>query len=283
MRDIYLDESTGVLKNLLNIKDKRQLDEAEADYVTYRLKEIAKNPLPGAYDYAHILEMHKYIFQDIYEWAGQQRKLNIYKEEPVLGGLSIDYSEVFDIPKDAQFLASLSGELHHDHGADSDSLVILLTAGHELAQHIGHQALTACGAVIGGDIQVTDFSQFFFKDEQILGTCTDDTIGSGTMVVQPFHLRIDWGDTHTTADEDERTLTQFLSRHRGELGGFAQGTDDVSKTVAFLVFSHLLGGFTDGLEHDGHRTSDSMVVADGQRNTFGVFLHLDDEELARQS
>lgn len=92
MRDIYLYEGTDVLKNLLDIKDRKLLDEAEADYVTYRLKEIAIHPLPGGYDYAHLLQMHKYIFQDIYEWAGQQRKLNIYKEEPVLGGLSIDYS-----------------------------------------------------------------------------------------------------------------------------------------------------------------------------------------------
>ena len=102
MRDIYLYEGTDVLKNLLNIKDRELLDEAEADYVTYRLKEIAINPLPGKYDYAHLLQMHKYIFQDIYEWAGQQRKLNIYKEEPVLGGLSIDYSDMFDISKDAE-------------------------------------------------------------------------------------------------------------------------------------------------------------------------------------
>ena len=102
MHDIYLYEGTDVLKNLLNIKDRELLDEAEADYVTYRLKEIAINPLPGKYDYAHLLQMHKYIFQDIYEWAGRQRKLNIYKEEPVLGGLSIDYSDMFDISKDAE-------------------------------------------------------------------------------------------------------------------------------------------------------------------------------------
>jgi len=50
--------------------------------------------------------MHKYIFQDLYEWAGQQRKLNIYKEEAVLGGLSIDYSDVFDIPRDAESVLS---------------------------------------------------------------------------------------------------------------------------------------------------------------------------------
>ena len=103
MRDIYLYEDSDVLKNLLNIKDKEMLDEAEADYVTFRLKEIAMNPLPGRYDYEHLLQMHKYIFQDIYEWAGQQRKLNIYKEEPVLGGLSVDYSDMFDIAKDAEY------------------------------------------------------------------------------------------------------------------------------------------------------------------------------------
>ena len=102
MRDIYLYEDCDVLKNLLGIKDVKLLNDAEADYVTYRLKEIAKNPLPGDYDYVHLLQMHKYIFQDIYEWAGQQRKLNIYKEEPVLGGLSVDYSDMFDIPRDAE-------------------------------------------------------------------------------------------------------------------------------------------------------------------------------------
>ncbi|MBD5521951.1 MAG: hypothetical protein HDR03_12160 [Lachnospiraceae bacterium] len=102
MQDIYLYEDCSVLKNLLDIKDKTLLDDAEADYVTYRLKEIAINPLPGEYDYEHLLKVHKYIFQDIYEWAGQPRLLNIYKEEPVLGGISIDYSDMTAISKDTE-------------------------------------------------------------------------------------------------------------------------------------------------------------------------------------
>ena len=106
MRDIYLYEGTDVLKNLLDIRDRKLLEDAEADYVTFRLKEIAINPLPGYYDYDYLLRMHKYIFQDIYEWAGQQRTLNIYKEEPVLGGLSVDYSEIFDIPRDSENILS---------------------------------------------------------------------------------------------------------------------------------------------------------------------------------
>ena len=102
MPDLYLYEGTDVLKNLLGIRDRKLLEEAEAGYVSYRLKEIAINPIAGNYDYSHLLQVHQYIFQDMYEWAGQQRKLNIYKEEPVLGGLSIDYSDMFDIPRDAE-------------------------------------------------------------------------------------------------------------------------------------------------------------------------------------
>lgn len=101
-KDIYLYEDCDVLKNKLNIKEQKKLEEAEANYVVYRLNAIHLNPLKGNYDYVHFLNMHHYIFQDLYEWAGQQRKINMMKEEDVLGGLSIDYADVFDIEKDAK-------------------------------------------------------------------------------------------------------------------------------------------------------------------------------------
>ena len=56
----------------------------------YRLRELAENPLEGGYNVDHLTEMHKYIFQDIYEWACKIRTINIEKEEPALGGLSIE-------------------------------------------------------------------------------------------------------------------------------------------------------------------------------------------------
>lgn len=117
MRDIYLYEDCDVLKNLLNIKEQKLLDDAEADYISFRLKELATNPIAGKYDFYHLLQMHYFIFQDLYEWAGQQRKLNIFKEEPVLGGLSIDYSDVFDIQKDVE---SVLFEMRHKKWDDFD-------------------------------------------------------------------------------------------------------------------------------------------------------------------
>lgn len=101
MRDLYLYDDCPVLKNKLGIKNQKELDAAEADYVVYRLKQLVVHPLKGDYDYRHLLQMHFFIFQDLYDWAGQQRKLNIFKEEPVLGGLSVDYSDMMDIAKDA--------------------------------------------------------------------------------------------------------------------------------------------------------------------------------------
>lgn len=100
MRDPYLYEDVPVLKNKLGITEQDLLNDAEADYVVYRLKDLAINPLPGDYHTDHFLKMHFIIFQDIFEWAGMPRTISIYKEEDVLGGQSIEYSDPFDIVND---------------------------------------------------------------------------------------------------------------------------------------------------------------------------------------
>ena len=74
----------------LGIKDQNLLDSAEADYVVFRLKEVAQNKLDGDCHTEYFFKMHEYIFQDLFEWAGQPRNISIYKEEDVIGGQSID-------------------------------------------------------------------------------------------------------------------------------------------------------------------------------------------------
>lgn len=93
MLDPYLYSGTDILKNTLDLHEQRALDDAEADYVSLRLRELAENPLRGNYDFEHLCAMHKYIFQDIYTWAGKIRTINMEKEEPALGGLSVEYSD----------------------------------------------------------------------------------------------------------------------------------------------------------------------------------------------
>jgi cell filamentation protein len=48
----------------------RALEEAAA---VIRLEELAKHPIRGRFDYEHRKAIHRCIFQDVYEWAGQER------------------------------------------------------------------------------------------------------------------------------------------------------------------------------------------------------------------
>ena len=102
MRDPYLYKNTNVLINKFHIKDQSFLQDAEADYVVFRLKELALHPMKGSYDSRHFLKMHEFIFQDLFEWAGQVRTVPIYKEEEVLGGMSIEYSQPEEIRGDLE-------------------------------------------------------------------------------------------------------------------------------------------------------------------------------------
>ena len=57
MRDPYLYEDEPILRNKLNIHEKDLFEDAEADYVVYRLKELALNPLAGNYHTMHLHQM----------------------------------------------------------------------------------------------------------------------------------------------------------------------------------------------------------------------------------
>lgn len=69
------------------------LDQAEADITYLKLLDIDAFFEGRSLDYAALLDIHKYIFRNLYEWAGTQRNLNIYKAEQVLNGLSLTYSD----------------------------------------------------------------------------------------------------------------------------------------------------------------------------------------------
>lgn len=81
----------GTLRNKLNIKDNEKLKQAESDIVTVRINEVIKEGyFEPTEDY--IRELHKYLFSDVYEFAGCYRTIDIYKSERVLAGLSVEYA-----------------------------------------------------------------------------------------------------------------------------------------------------------------------------------------------
>ena len=77
--DVYCIPGTAVLKNKAGITDQVQLDEYEGDFTAIRLLELTQNPVEGSFDLAHLCKIHQYLFQDVYEWAGEVRTVDIIR------------------------------------------------------------------------------------------------------------------------------------------------------------------------------------------------------------
>ncbi len=77
--DPYIDLESGVLKNRLGITHEALLEATEADFVAERSREISQTPLEGRFDLAHLQAIHRHLFGDVYEWAGQLRTIDISK------------------------------------------------------------------------------------------------------------------------------------------------------------------------------------------------------------
>ena len=101
MNDLYLIENSKVLKNLLGITNENELDVAEAELSRANMMLLYEN---GFSDFSSngICYIHKELFGDVYEWAGQYRKINIQKREKILAGKSVWYSNNENIEKDLE-------------------------------------------------------------------------------------------------------------------------------------------------------------------------------------
>jgi cell filamentation protein len=83
--DALLWEPDGdVLRNKLGIRNNGDLDTAEYRIRAVRQLEIERGDveIPRTFGQQHQQALHKHLFQDVYEWAGQFREVNMAKTEP---------------------------------------------------------------------------------------------------------------------------------------------------------------------------------------------------------
>ena len=73
-------EGTSCLINKLGIKDDKKLKEFEAAVTLAKASELETQPISDAYDVEHYKAIHKFLFEDIYEWAGKYRTINMSKK-----------------------------------------------------------------------------------------------------------------------------------------------------------------------------------------------------------
>lgn len=77
--DHYVYPGTNVLKNKFGITDSRKLEAAERESTNLRAGQLQNQGVTGKFDKEHLRALHKYIFGDVYDWAGEFREINIYK------------------------------------------------------------------------------------------------------------------------------------------------------------------------------------------------------------
>lgn len=74
--DIYCYPHSDVLRNLADLRTAAELETYETAMTAQRFDE----PLPaGRFSVSHYLSVHHHIFQDVYEWAGQLRRIRVGK------------------------------------------------------------------------------------------------------------------------------------------------------------------------------------------------------------
>ena len=99
MVDPYLYPDVPVLKNKMEIKTESTLDLIEAEQSRANMMLLYEQSFSD-FSPKGLCDIHRFLFGDIYDWAGQYRIINIQKSEKVLGGRSVWYSNDTDIERD---------------------------------------------------------------------------------------------------------------------------------------------------------------------------------------
>ncbi|SAI46794.1 Probable adenosine monophosphate-protein transferase fic [Bordetella ansorpii] len=112
--DTYTDPDSGVLVNRLGIHDDALLAKIEATYAMLRATELARQPLAGNFDLTHLQAIHKKLFGDVYDWAGQIRTVDIAK-----GGTQ--FASVHHIERYAPQITGPLARENYLRGLDADT------------------------------------------------------------------------------------------------------------------------------------------------------------------
>lgn len=124
MKDPYI-QKNGTLKNKLGITEYKDLNDAEKDIGFVKLIDIGES-FKQKYDVEYIKSIHRHIFEDIFDWAGEFRTVPVYKTEIVIPGLSLEYSSPKNIEKDLNVILEELNSINWS-GKNIDEITVQFT------------------------------------------------------------------------------------------------------------------------------------------------------------
>ncbi|MFT9231309.1 MAG: Fic family protein [Bifidobacterium sp.] len=115
--DPYLIPGTNVLRNKVNAQSEQELADAENDLVNARYSKLASMPLAAEGTVGQLQWIHHYLFQDVYEWAGRIRTIDMSK-----GGGSV-FQPLQLFTTGVQYAESTLENDHMPQGLDRDQFI----------------------------------------------------------------------------------------------------------------------------------------------------------------
>ena len=109
--DTYCYSGTDVLRNKAGITQATELDTYEGELSTLRTIQILENYDVARFDLAHLKYIHFVLFQDVYDWAGEIRTVDISRGNSRFANVRFIESaanEIFKKLAHEQFLRGLS-------------------------------------------------------------------------------------------------------------------------------------------------------------------------------
>ena len=107
---LYCYKDSDTLINKLDIKSNRKLHDFERKIVLLKSYELRQKNKTGDFDTKHFLGIHKFLFENIYEFAGQFRKEDIAKDNFRFASflyIEEELTRIFNILKNENYLNGL--------------------------------------------------------------------------------------------------------------------------------------------------------------------------------
>lgn len=79
VQSIYCYPDSDVLKNKLNIRDRDELKQAEEEITALKQYMLMESPIKGRFTKTQLINIHRFLFEDIYPFAGHIRREQISK------------------------------------------------------------------------------------------------------------------------------------------------------------------------------------------------------------
>lgn len=102
---------TSVLVNKFGYTTAEQLDDAESLITWTQMVKLEESPLAGDFDFIHYKAIHKFLFDELYDWAGTIRTIDLYKRGTKFcpaAEIEQRAHSIFDRLKQKAFFRSLS-------------------------------------------------------------------------------------------------------------------------------------------------------------------------------